>query len=70
VVTSAYHMPRAMLLMRRAGAEPIAAPAGQRAFGATPLSWRSLLPWAGGLGDTDRALRDYAGLVAISIGLD
>ena len=70
LVTSAYHMPRAMLLMRRAGAEPIAAPTGQRAFGSTPLSWRSFLPGAGGLGDTESAVHEYAGLVAISSGLD
>jgi uncharacterized SAM-binding protein YcdF (DUF218 family) len=70
LVTSAYHMPRAMLLMRRAGAEPIAAPAGQRVFGATPISWRSFLPGAGGLGDTVRALHEYAGILAICSGLD
>jgi uncharacterized SAM-binding protein YcdF (DUF218 family) len=70
LVTSAYHMPRAMLLMRRAGTEPIAAPTGQRAFGAIRISWRSFLPGAGGLGDTERALHEYAGLAAISTGLD
>ena len=68
LVTSAYHMPRAMLLMKRAGAAPIAAPAGQRAFGAAPFGWASLLPGAGGLGDTERALHEYAGLVAVSRG--
>ncbi|MBV9727173.1 MAG: YdcF family protein [Gammaproteobacteria bacterium] len=70
LVTSAFHMPRAMLLMRRAGARPIAAPTGQRAFGPMPFEWRSLLPGAGGLGDTERALHEYAGLVAINAGLD
>jgi uncharacterized SAM-binding protein YcdF (DUF218 family) len=68
LVTSAYHMPRAMLLMKRAGAAPIAAPAGQRAFGPAPFGWKSLLPGAGGLGDTERALHEYAGLVAVSRG--
>jgi uncharacterized SAM-binding protein YcdF (DUF218 family) len=70
LVTSAYHMPRAMLLMRRVGAEPIAAPAGQLAFGTLPFRWSSLLPGAGGLGDTERALHEYAGLLAIGSGLD
>jgi uncharacterized SAM-binding protein YcdF (DUF218 family) len=70
LVTSAYHMPRAMLLMKRAGAMPIAAPAGQRAFGAAPFGWESLLPGAGGLGATERALREYAGLAAVNCGLD
>ena len=70
LVTSAYHMPRAMLLMKRAGAAPIAAPAGQRAFGAAPFGWASLLPGAAGLGDTERALHEYAGLVAVTTGWD
>jgi len=70
LVTSAYHMPRAMLMMRRAGAAPIAAPTGQRAFGATPFGWRVLLPGSGGLRNTESALHEYAGLVAIAVGLD
>jgi uncharacterized SAM-binding protein YcdF (DUF218 family) len=70
LVTSAYHMPRAMLLMRRAGASPIAAPAGQRAYRATPLSWRDFLPGSRGLRDTERALHEYGGLAAIAAGLE
>jgi uncharacterized SAM-binding protein YcdF (DUF218 family) len=70
LVTSAYHMPRAVLLMRRAGANPIAAPTGQRAFGATPIIWRDFLPGSGGLRDTERALHEYAGLAAIASGLE
>jgi uncharacterized SAM-binding protein YcdF (DUF218 family) len=69
LVTSAYHMPRAMLLMRRAGAHPIAAPTGQRALGATPVSWRDFLPGARGLRETEHALHEYAGLAAIAAGL-
>jgi uncharacterized SAM-binding protein YcdF (DUF218 family) len=69
LVTSAYHMPRAMLLMRRAGANAIAAPTGQRAFGTTPLRWRDFLPGSRGLRDTERALHEYAGLAAIAGGL-
>jgi uncharacterized SAM-binding protein YcdF (DUF218 family) len=68
LVTSAYHMPRAMLVMKQAGAKPIAAPTGQRAFG--PVTWRSLLPGSAGLGDTERAIHEYLGLVGIAIGLD
>lgn len=70
LVTSAYHMPRAMLLMRRAGANPIAAPTGQRAFGATSVTWRDFLPGSRGLGDTERALHEYAGLAATGSGLE
>ena len=43
LVTSAYYMPRAMLMVRRTGANPIAAPTGQRAFGAARVTWRSLI---------------------------
>ena len=70
LVTSAYHMPRAMLMMHQAGANPIAAPTGQRAFGTSPITWRSFLPGSGGLGDTERALHEYAGLAQASGGLE
>jgi uncharacterized SAM-binding protein YcdF (DUF218 family) len=69
LVTSAYHMPRAMLLMQRAGAHPIAAPTEQRAFGTTPRGWRDFFPGSRGLGYTERALHEYAGLLAIDAGL-
>ena len=70
LVTSAYHMPRAMLLMRRAGAAPIAAPAGQRAYGTGAVAWRDFVPGSRGLRDTERALHEYAGLAAIASGLE
>jgi uncharacterized SAM-binding protein YcdF (DUF218 family) len=70
LVTSAYHMPRAMLLMRQAGAHPIAAPTGQHAYGRVRIEWRAFLPGASGLHDTERALHEYLGLAAIAIGLD
>jgi uncharacterized SAM-binding protein YcdF (DUF218 family) len=70
LVTSAYHMPRAMLLMRRAGTAPIPAPAGQRAYGSTELSWRDFLPGSHGLRDTERALHEYVGLTATAAGLE
>jgi uncharacterized SAM-binding protein YcdF (DUF218 family) len=57
-------MPRAMLLMRQYGANPIAAPTGQRAFGSIRVSWRDFVPGSGGLGDSERALHEYAGLAA------
>jgi len=69
LVTSAYHMPRAMLLLRQTGANPVAAPTGQRAFGRERLASSSLLPGSAGLGDTERALHEYAGLAAIAGGL-
>ena len=70
LVTSAYHMPRAMWDMRRAGTDPIAAPTGQRAFGAVRLTWRDFLPGSAGLDDTERAFHEYLGLAAIACGLE
>lgn len=66
LVTSAYHMPRAMHLMRRAGMHPIAAPTGQLAI-PMPLRWRDLLPDAGGLRRTEMALHEYLGLAVLAV---
>ncbi len=70
LVTSAYHMPRAVLLMRRAGADPIPAPTGQRVLSGMEVSrWHALLPGAAGLRDTELAIHEYLGLAAIRFGL-
>jgi uncharacterized SAM-binding protein YcdF (DUF218 family) len=61
LVTSAYHMPRAMLLMQRAGLRPLAAPTGQRLLNG---GWGGWLPRAGNLIKTDRAVHEYLGLMA------
>jgi uncharacterized SAM-binding protein YcdF (DUF218 family) len=66
LVTSAYHMPRAMWLMTRAGTSPFPAPTGH--MGGT-ASWRDWLPGAGGLGKTERALHEYIGLAALVLGI-
>jgi uncharacterized SAM-binding protein YcdF (DUF218 family) len=69
LVTSASHMPRAMMLARRAGLLPIAAPTGQRVLGEPGFTWLQLLPSAAGLGDSEIALHEYLGLAAIYVGL-
>jgi uncharacterized SAM-binding protein YcdF (DUF218 family) len=69
MVTSAYHMPRAMRLMEQYGAHPIPAPTGQRVNESTPAGWLSLLPTADGLRKTDLALHEYLGFAAISAGV-
>lgn len=69
LVTSAYHMPRAMRLMRRAGANPIPAPTGQRS-GAGHHLWFGLLPSSGGLASTERAIHEYLGLASIAARLE
>jgi uncharacterized SAM-binding protein YcdF (DUF218 family) len=66
LVTSAYHMPRAMRLMRRVGANPIPAPTGQllraERFG--------LIPGGRALRKTETALHEYLGLAAVSLRID
>jgi uncharacterized SAM-binding protein YcdF (DUF218 family) len=68
LVTSAYHMPRAVRLMHRAGTHPVPAPTGQR-VGGTASGWHRWLPTSAGLRDTELALHEYLGLAAISVGL-
>jgi uncharacterized SAM-binding protein YcdF (DUF218 family) len=67
LVTSAYHMPRAMWLMQRVGAHAIAAPTGQRVGSSVGPS---LLPSAAGLYKTERALHEYLGLAALEFGIE
>jgi uncharacterized SAM-binding protein YcdF (DUF218 family) len=70
LVTSASHMPRAMLLMKRAGAQPVAAPTGHRTGGRVGSLWHNLIPSAGALRSTELALHEYLGLAAVSLELD
>jgi uncharacterized SAM-binding protein YcdF (DUF218 family) len=69
LVTSASHMPRAMQLMRSAGARPLAAPTAHRADRSGIWRWRALLPAASSLRGSELALHEYVGLFALSIGL-
>lgn len=69
LVTSASHMPRAMRLMQRAGAHPIAAPTGQLASVAA-FRWGDLLPNSRGLRRTELALHEYIGLAVITAHID
>jgi uncharacterized SAM-binding protein YcdF (DUF218 family) len=64
LVTSAWHMPRAMQEMNRAGAHAIPAPTGQ--LTGKPMHWGSWLPSADGLGRSERALHEYLGLAALT----
>jgi uncharacterized SAM-binding protein YcdF (DUF218 family) len=69
LVSSAYHMRRAMKLIQRAGAHPVAAPTGHLA-GGWRLGWGFLLPSSLALRRTELALHEYLGLAAIALGLD
>lgn len=70
LVTSAYHMPRAMRLMRLAGANPIPAPAGQLLRTRTRWQRFGVIPGASALRKTETALHEYLGLAAIYLRVD
>ncbi|HKQ13561.1 MAG TPA: ElyC/SanA/YdcF family protein [Steroidobacteraceae bacterium] len=70
LVTSACHMPRAVLLMERVGAHPIPAPTGQRVWAGRARSLRNFLPSSRGLRKTELALHEYLGLLALKVGFD
>jgi len=70
LVTSAYHMPRAMKLMRRAGARPIPAPTGHHVIRYSDGYWHGFLPSSRGLHKTEHAMHEYLGLVALAVGVD
>ena len=67
LVTSAYHMRRAVHEMQRAGARPIAAPAGQLALPTSKPSMRRWLPSSSGVFGTERAVHEYLGLMAATM---
>jgi len=70
LVTGAYHMPRAMRRMEAAGARATAAPTGHLASAGLGLSWRDFLPTSAGMQRTERAVHEYVGLLAMTLGID
>jgi len=70
LVTSASHMPRAVRLMERAGARPIPAPTDQRVFPDEGWQWSQLVPRASAMEDSEEALHEYLGMLALTIGID
>jgi uncharacterized SAM-binding protein YcdF (DUF218 family) len=59
LVTSAYHMPRSLMLFRRAGLAPLPAPADFTAR-RIPLDYSTLLPQADGLWLMQTVVKEYA----------
>jgi uncharacterized SAM-binding protein YcdF (DUF218 family) len=70
LVTSAYHMPRAMRLMRRAGANPMPAPTGQISHAHLGAERYGVIPGSRGLRKTEAALHEYLGLAAVGLRID
>jgi len=65
LITSAYHMPRAMRLMQLAGAHPIPAPTGQMAPREIEFDAQGWIPRSSSLRKTECALHEYMGLAIV-----
>jgi uncharacterized SAM-binding protein YcdF (DUF218 family) len=68
LVTSAFHMPRAVLSFRRAGVEVVPAPTEYRAK-RSRLTWADFLPDTAKMEMTRLALHEYIGLLYYSVTL-
>jgi uncharacterized SAM-binding protein YcdF (DUF218 family) len=63
LVTSAYHMRRAVAVFEKAGVTVTPVPAGFRTWKGKPYPWVSYLPSSGALLTSTNALREYLGLL-------
>ena len=63
LVTTAWHMPRAEFLFRRAGVPVVPFPVDYNTRYGEPATLLDFLPQAGGIGNTEIALRESYGLV-------
>lgn len=63
VLTSAYHLRRALYLFEKAGLRVTAFPANFRTASGRRYGWQDLLPSTGSLGTTSDALHEYLGLL-------
>jgi uncharacterized SAM-binding protein YcdF (DUF218 family) len=66
LVTSAYHMPRAVRLMQLAGTHPIPAPTGQLTPEHVDFDPRGWIPRSSSLRKTECALHEYMGMAVIN----
>jgi hypothetical protein len=55
--------------MAAVGLHPIAAPTGQCVGSFPGGDWRSVIPSGSGLRETERALHEYLGFIAIAAGV-
>lgn len=63
LVTNAYHMPRSMMMFKKAGMVPIPYPCGFKTSKTPVYYFRDYLPWSGSFGNTARALKEYLGIL-------
>ncbi len=70
LVTSGYHMPRAMQLMLRAGARPVPAATGHLLRVQRAADRFGVIPGARGLYKTETALHEYWGLAAAALRIE
>ena len=63
VLTSAYHLKRALTLFERAGLDVTGFPADFRTAAGRRYGWQDFLPSTGGLDNTHDALHEYLGLL-------
>ena len=68
LVTSAYHMPRAMRLMERVHAKAIPTPTAQKTGATYSHPWEYILPSSLGLGKVERAVHEYVALGLLAFG--
>ncbi len=66
LITSAYHMPRSVMIFREVGFKVTPVPADYRIYRAN-YGWYSFLPMAGNLRDSIAGLREYIGILYFEI---
>lgn len=67
LVTSAYHMPRAVLLFRARGLDVSPFPTDERVLGPQRVRFARLIPASGALEDCETAMREYYGLAVYHV---
>lgn len=70
VVTSAYHMPRSMLIFKRNDIQARGYPAAYLTHHANKLNSQQFMPSVRGLELTATAVREYLGIISLYIGYD
>ena len=69
LVTSAYHMPRSVMLFEREGMDVIPYPTDYQTDKETVLDAFAFVPNSGNLRDTAVAMKEYLGIVAVKVGV-